>query len=220
MGVLQNSINQVISTLGIVGRFGPGYEKKQELYNISKEEGRLRSGVETLETQETEDYWDMRRDVIKEYRKKRKEALENVTEEMREEGANYPSLPEEMPEEEKEKIWEGHEKYVEEKEKKWKASELERLKRGEKSVTGKREKEIERLYAGPINDYRGRQAELAKKKFELDPSLDNLRQLQFSEMDWKKSMERVNKLYKGKQKSHDAMKAYSNFITGGNKDGE
>lgn len=48
MGVIQNAINQMIGTASIAARLSPGYETKQELYKLAKQEKALSSQQKSL----------------------------------------------------------------------------------------------------------------------------------------------------------------------------
>lgn len=49
MGIIQNAINQMIGTVGIAARLSPGFETKQELYKLGKQEKNLSMQQEALE---------------------------------------------------------------------------------------------------------------------------------------------------------------------------
>lgn len=48
MGNIQNALNQTLGTLGIAARLSPGYETKQELHNLGKQEKVLNEQAASL----------------------------------------------------------------------------------------------------------------------------------------------------------------------------
>lgn len=49
MGIIQNAMNQMLSTVGIAARLTPGYETKQELYKEKNKEKALNKQMELFE---------------------------------------------------------------------------------------------------------------------------------------------------------------------------
>lgn len=48
MGIIQNAVTQMLGTVGIAARLAPGYETRQELHNLGKQEKALKEQAASL----------------------------------------------------------------------------------------------------------------------------------------------------------------------------